>query len=100
MSSITSSIELSRILTNSLQLKDNDIGDFNAYKTINEYFGIITSFDILICRGSWEMEVQVISRKRSKFSATYDDTKSIGITDYRLEEIVIRYDIARFGHYL
>jgi hypothetical protein len=71
-----------------------------ANKTIDEYFGIITSFDILICRGSWEMEVQVISRKQSKFSATYDDTKSIGITDYRLEEIVIRYDIAKFGHYL
>jgi hypothetical protein len=71
-----------------------------ANKTVGEYFGIITSFDILICRGSWEMEVQVISRKQSKFSATYDDTKSIGITDYRLEEIVIRYDIAKFGHYL
>jgi len=32
MSFITSSIELSRILTNSQQLKDNDIGDFNEYK--------------------------------------------------------------------
>ena len=71
-----------------------------ANKIINDYFGITTSFDVLICRGRWEMEVQVISRRFQSKLLTYNDTKFVGITDYRLEEIVIRADIARFGHYL
>ena len=71
-----------------------------ANKIINDYFGIVTSFDILICRGRWEMEVQVISRKSQSMLSMYSDTRFVGITDYRLEEIVIRYDLARFGHYL
>ena len=71
-----------------------------ANKIINDYFGIVTSFDILICRGRWEMEVQVISRKSQSMLSMYNDTRFVGITDYHLEEIVIRYDIARFGHYL
>lgn len=76
-----------------------------ANKTISGYFGTVTSFDILICRGSWEMEVQVISRKHSSStkndrSFVYNDTRSIGMTDYRLEEIIIRFDSAKFGHYL
>jgi hypothetical protein len=71
-----------------------------ANKLINDYFGTITSFDILICRGRWEMEVQVISRKSQSALSMYNDTRFVGITDYHLEEIVIRCDIARFGHYL
>ncbi len=71
-----------------------------ANKIIDEYFGIVTSFDVLICRGRWEMEVQVISRKSQSMFSVYNDTKFVGITDYRLGEIVIRCDIARFGHYL
>ena len=71
-----------------------------ANKKINDYFGIVTSFDILICRGRWEMEVQVISRKSQSTLSMYNDTRFVGITDYHLEEIVIRCDIARFGHYL
>jgi hypothetical protein len=46
------------------------------------------------------MEVQVISRKSQSPFSMYNDTKFVGITDYRLGEIVIRCDIARFGHYL
>ena len=46
------------------------------------------------------MEVQIISRKGQSTLSMYNDTKFVGITDYRLEEIVIRCDIARFGHYL
>jgi hypothetical protein len=46
------------------------------------------------------MEVQVISRKSQSMLSMYSDTRFVGITDYRLEEIVIRCDIARFGHYL
>ena len=71
-----------------------------ANRIINDYFGITTSFDVLICRGRWEMEVQVISRRYQSKLLTYNDTKYIGMTDYHLEEIVIRSDIARFGHYL
>lgn len=46
------------------------------------------------------MEVQIISRKGQSTLLMYNDTKFVGITDYHLEEIVIRCDIARFGHYL
>jgi hypothetical protein len=72
----------------------------HANKIIDDYFGIVTSFDVLICRGRWEMEVQVISRKSQSTLSIYSDTKFVGITDYHLGEIVIRCDIARFGHYL
>ncbi len=71
-----------------------------ANKIINDHFGIVTSFDIIICRGRWEMEVQVISRKSQSPFSMFNDTKFVGITDYRLGEIVIRCDIAKFGHYL
>ena len=71
-----------------------------ANKIINDYFGMVTSFDVLICRGRWDMEVQIISRKGQSTLSMFNDTKFVGITDYRLEEIVIRCDIARFGHYL
>jgi hypothetical protein len=78
----------------------------SANNMIQEYFGIQTSFDILICRGRLEMEVQIISRRHMDtyrmplHHQYYDDTKSIGITDYELEEIIIRFDAAKFGHYL
>ncbi|AFU57544.1 MAG: hypothetical protein QXX64_01950 [Nitrososphaera sp.] len=72
-----------------------------ANDTIDRYFGIVTTFDVLICRGSWEMEVQIISRrKEASDGSIYSDTKFVGMTDYRLQEIVIRYDIAKYGHYL
>jgi hypothetical protein len=71
----------------------------NANQVIAEYFGVRTSFDIVICQGSWEMEIQVISR-RQELPLQYDDTKSVAITDYHLKEIIIRYDVAKFGHYL
>jgi len=71
-----------------------------ATNVIYEYFGARTAFDIIICRGYWEMEVQIISRIHNFSSGQIYNTKSAGITDYRLKEIVFRYDIARFGHYL
>ncbi len=71
-----------------------------ANKMINDHFGIVTSFDVIICRGRWEMEVQVMSRKSQSPFSMYNDTKFVGITDYHLGEIVLRCDIARFGHYL
>ncbi len=73
----------------------------HANRTINDYFGIVTAFDILICHGSWEMEVQIISRTKELLQRSiYNNTKLVGMTDYRLKEIVIRCDIAKFGHYL
>ena len=71
-----------------------------ATNVIYEYFGAKTTFDIIICRGYWEMEVQIISRIHNFSSGQIYNTKSAGITDYHLKEIVFRYDIARFGHYL
>lgn len=72
-----------------------------ANDTIDKYFGIVTTFDILICRGSWEMEVQVISRRNGTAEGSiYSDTGFVGMTDYRLQEIVIRCDVAKYGHYL
>ena len=68
----------------------------NANKIIDEYFGLRTSFDIVICSGSWEMEVQVISRRRQLSLLQYDDTQCVAMTDYRLQEIIIRYDAAKF----
>src|ERR687890_883226 len=72
----------------------------NANSIIDKYFGVRTSFDIVICRGGWEMEIQFISRRHESPLQLYDDTKSVSITDYHLREIIIRFDIAKFGHYL
>jgi hypothetical protein len=71
-----------------------------ANNMVYEYFGTRTNFDIIICHGSWEMEVQVISRIHNLSSGQYYNTKSAAITDYRLKEIVVRCDVAKFGHYL
>ena len=72
----------------------------NANSIIDKYFGVRTSFDIVICRGGWEMEIQFISRRLGTPLKRYDDTRSVAITDYSLKEIIIRFDIAKFGHYL
>jgi hypothetical protein len=71
-----------------------------ANNMVYEYFGTKTNFDIIICYGSWEMEVQIVSRIHNLHSGQYYTTKSAAITDYRLKEIIVRCDIAKFGHYL
>ncbi|MDQ3840855.1 MAG: hypothetical protein M3297_16505 [Thermoproteota archaeon] len=71
-----------------------------ANNMIYEYFGTRTNFDIIICHGSWEMEVQIISRIHNLAAGQFYSTKSAAITDYRLKEIVLRCDVAKFGHYL
>lgn len=71
-----------------------------ANNMVYEYFGTKTNFDIIICYGSWEMEVQIVSRIHNLHSGQHYTTKSAAITDYRLKEIVVRCDIAKFGHYL
>src|SRR5919198_5798426 len=61
----------------------------HANGTIDKYFGIVTAFDVLICRGSWEMEAQVISRrKEASEGSVYSDTKFVRMTEYGLGEIV------------
>ncbi|HVX03246.1 MAG TPA: hypothetical protein VHA09_08840 [Nitrososphaera sp.] len=88
----------------------------HANNAISEYFGVVTSFDIIICYGSWEMEVQVISREggsRWRTKSASDDNirrsmqksprviiNSVGLTDYCAGEIIIRHDSAGYGHYL
>jgi hypothetical protein len=72
----------------------------NANNIIDKYFGVRTSFNIVICRGGWEMEIQFISRRLESPLKLYNDTKSVAITDYRLKEIIIGFDLAKFGHYL
>lgn len=69
----------------------------SANEMIMGYFGIRSTYDIIICKGNWEMEVQVLSREKS---AGRSSDRLAGITDYRLKEIVIRSDKARFAHYL
>jgi hypothetical protein len=71
-----------------------------ARDIIYEYFEARTTFDIIICYGPWDMEVQIVSRIHNFSSGQYYNVKSPGITDYHLKEIVFRYDTARFGHYL
>src|ERR687892_455969 len=71
-----------------------------ANNMIYEYFGTKTDFDIIICHGSWEMEVQIVSRIHNLHSGQNYTTRSAAITDYLLKEIVVRCDIAKFGHYL
>jgi hypothetical protein len=72
-----------------------------ANNMVAEFFGTRTTFDVIICHGNWEMEIQIISRRSDPYSWRYNITASVvAITDYNLEEIVIRYDSAKFGHYL
>jgi len=71
-----------------------------ADKMIFDYFNRSCEFDIIICDGAWSMEVQTISRRKYNESLSFCDTRSISLTDMRLNEIVIRKDKAKFGHYL
>jgi hypothetical protein len=87
------------------ELSENEIQKVStlidtATDIIYEYFEARTAFDIIICCGSWEMEVQIISRLHNFSSGQYYNVRSPGITDYYLKEIVFRYDTARFGNYL
>lgn len=72
-----------------------------ANKMIENYFGIRSAFDIIICKRGWKMEVQVLSWQRCGASDRFGDGEMlIAITDYGLNEIVTRSDKARFVHYL
>lgn len=72
----------------------------HASKLVYDYFGVHPTFDILICKGSWQMEVQVLARKERSNLSLPAGVNLVGMTDYHLREIVIRFDTATFGHYL
>jgi hypothetical protein len=72
----------------------------HADKMVYDYFNKQCDFDVIICDGSWSMEVQTISRRKSNETLSFSDTRSISLTDSRLKEIVLRKDKAKFGHYL
>lgn len=72
-----------------------------AGKMVSDYFGKKCEFDLLICDDAWCMEVQTVSRERgsgNKFRL--HDAKYLGLTDYNLDEIILRTDRAKFAHYL
>ena len=37
-----------------------------AYEMISCFLGAESKFDIIVCKGSWDMEVQVIFREKSE----------------------------------
>lgn len=68
-----------------------------ANEMVLEYFGVYNTYDIIVCKDNWAMEVQILSRQKSPTSYS---AKFVGMTDYQLREIIIRSDKARFAHYL
>jgi len=71
-----------------------------AGKMVSDYFGKKCDYDILVCDGGWCMEVQTISRERGGSEYRLHDIKYLAMTDYDLQEIIIRKDIAKFAQYL
>jgi hypothetical protein len=55
---------------------------------ISRFLGAESKFDIIVCKGSWDMEVQKISREKS-VKPYKDGVSLVGLTDYELKEIII-----------
>lgn len=80
---------------------------FEANEIIYRYFGTKSNFDLIICNGHKEMQPQIISKLGSNGIVQWQQkhnpqgmNNSVSIIDYMLEKIIIRHDIAKFGHYL
>jgi hypothetical protein len=72
-----------------------------AGKMVSDYFGKRSDYDVLICDGGWCMEVQTIVRESAKgHEYKLHDMKFLALTDYNLNEIVIRKDVAKFAQYI
>jgi hypothetical protein len=85
-----------------------------ANEIIKRYFGVKSTFCLIICNGELEMQTQVMSkirgengivqlqRKQQEQRQNYHHriSKVVAMTDYELKEIIIRNDIAKFGNYL
>jgi hypothetical protein len=76
---------------------------------INQYFDTESNFDLIICKGDLQMQTQIISKIRGneivqwqqqKNNNRWQMSKSVALIDYLQRKIVIRNDIAKFGHYL
>jgi hypothetical protein len=59
-----------------------------ANEMISRFLGAESKFDIIVCKSSWDMEVQVISREKS-VKPYKDGVSLVGLTDYELKEIII-----------
>lgn len=76
-----------------------------AQNMVKEYFSVRPStIDLVICRGVWEIEIQVASSRSSEelesLRNCYDNKKLVAIADENRQEIIVRHDGAKFGHYL
>jgi hypothetical protein len=101
-------------LSNNLSEKEiNKIMLFveRANEIIKRYFGVKSTFHLIICSGELEMQTQILSKIRGdgivqlqleqqQRNNHYRIDKVIAMTDYELKEIIIRNDIAKFGNYL
>jgi hypothetical protein len=80
---------------------------FQANEIINRHFSRESNFDLIICNGHQEMQKQIMSKLGSNAIVQWQQklnppemSNSVAMTDYVLERIIIRHDIAKFGHYL
>ncbi len=83
-----------------------------ANEIIKCYFGVRSTFDLIICKGEREMRNQIMSKMRGNGIVQrqrqrqwqkhhpHEIIKLVALTDYQLKETIIRYDIATFGNYL
>ena len=86
-----------------------------ANKIIKRYFGVKSTFCLIICNGELEMQSQIMSKIRGGNGIILRQrehqeqqqhnfhcrlNKVVAMTDYMLKEIIIRNDIAKFGNYL
>jgi hypothetical protein len=79
---------------------------YQANEIIYHYFGTKSNFDLIICKGHQQMQRQIMSKLRSNGIVQrqqhnpWEIINSVAMTDYELKKIIIRHDIAKFGHYL
>jgi hypothetical protein len=107
-----SSYDASSIVFLSNELSHQEINKtlmfvYQAKDIVKRYFGAKSTFDLIICKGDREMQTQIMSKirgngivKRQQQPYPHETSKLVAMTDYELKEIIIRYDIAKFGHYL
>lgn len=78
-----------------------------ANETISHYFGTKSDFDLIICKGYQQMQSQIMLKSGSSDIIQWkhqhnpqEMSNLVAMTDYELKKIIIRHDIAKFGHYL
>jgi hypothetical protein len=86
-----------------------------ANDIIKRHFGVYSTFDLVVCKGGLEMQTQIMPKMRGNRILQRQQqqeqeqeqeqnprkiSKLVAMTDYELEETIIRYDVANFGNYL